>query len=120
MRQRLGRGELEHAVMEALWEAPGPRTPREVLVVVGAERDLAYTTVMTILVRLWKKGMVTREDRGRTFAYRPALSRDEFVSARMHNALIAAADPAAALGHFVQHLDPAERGVLRRMLRRGS
>ena len=63
---KLGRGELEARVMDVLWEHGAAMTPRDVHeVITTSRRQLAYTTVMTILVRLWEKGMLEREPRGR-------------------------------------------------------
>lgn len=63
-------GSLERRVMTQLW-AGGPRSVGEVLAALNAAdaRHLAYTTVMTILVRLHEKGYVTREKEGRHFRY---------------------------------------------------
>jgi predicted transcriptional regulator len=60
-----------------------PATVAEVLERVNARHDppLAYTTVMTVLSRLHEKGHVTRERRGRGYAYTPAFSEDELVDA---------------------------------------
>lgn len=117
---RLPRGELESQVMDVLWEADGPRTPRDVHAVLGAERDLAYTTVMTILVRLWQKGLVVREPQGRSFAYRPVESRDERVANRMRDLLARAGDRTAALTGFIESLPADEVDELRRILDRGG
>ena len=118
MTERLAPGELERRVMETLWRAELPLTPRVVHDAVRQERDLAYTTVMTTLVRLWTKGQLHRERQGRAFAYRPVVTREEFVGTRMHDVLTAAGDPAAALGHFVEQLDAVERRHLKRLLGR--
>jgi len=60
--------------MDALW-ARGTSTVRELL---EADcRDLAYTTVMTTLDRLYKKGLLTRTEEGRAFRYAPRYSREE-------------------------------------------
>lgn len=66
-------GPLERRVMARLW-ASGPQPVGEVLEALnsGESRALAYTTVMTILVRLHKKGYLTREREGRHFRYAPA------------------------------------------------
>ena len=116
MTGRLLTGELERKVMEVLWAAPGPMTPRGVHDVIAQERDLAYTTVMTILVRLWRKGVLVREQSGRAYAYRPLVSKEEHLADRMRDVLAAAGDPAAALGHFVRQLDSRERRHLRKLL----
>lgn len=62
-------GSLEDTVMRHLWTRDEPATTSEVQAAVGD--GLAYTTVMTILVRLWEKGQVERERVGRAYAYRP-------------------------------------------------
>jgi predicted transcriptional regulator len=114
---KLGRGELEARVMDVLWNQDEARTPREVHErVATARRPLAYTTVMTILVRLWEKGMLEREARGRAYAYRPVTGRDEWAAERMHALLEQAADPGAALTHFVRAIDAREVAQLRRAL----
>lgn len=116
--QRLARGELERRVLEVLWTADGALTPREVHTALGAERSLAYTTVMTILVRLWQKGLLEREPLGRSYAYVPIESRDERVASRMRELLAGAGDRSAALAGFVESLPDEEVDDLRRLLRR--
>ena len=114
---RLGRGELEARVMDVLWDRNEAMTPREVHeAITTARRPLAYTTVMTILVRLWEKAMVDREHRGRAYAYRPVSGRDQWTAERMHTVLEQAADPGAALTHFVRAIDAREVAQLRRAL----
>lgn len=116
--RRLARGELEAKVLDTLWEADDAQTPRDVLMAVGSDRGLAYTTVMTILVRLWKKGLLEREPRGRSYAYRPIESRDERVASRMRELLAGAGDRTAALAGFVDSLPAKELDDLRRLLRK--
>jgi BlaI family penicillinase repressor len=70
-RQRLTPLELE--IMQVLWEV-GPSTVSEVQPRLQAE--LAYTTVQTMLNVLLRKGKVAREQAGRAFRYRPAVSRE--------------------------------------------
>jgi predicted transcriptional regulator len=114
---RLGRGELEARVMDVLWDRDDAMTPREVHdAITSPRRPLAYTTVMTILVRLWEKGMLEREPRGRAYAYRAVSGRDEWTAERMHTVLEQAADPGAALTHFVRAIDAREATQLRRAL----
>ncbi|HEX9549399.1 MAG TPA: BlaI/MecI/CopY family transcriptional regulator [Acidimicrobiales bacterium] len=116
-RAKVQMGELEAAVMGVLWELGGWCTPGEVHDVLAAERPLAYTTVMTILVRLWKKGRVRRQRDGRAFAYRPVFSREEEVAARMNEVLAKAGDRPQALSFFLESLAPHDRAQLRRMLK---
>ena len=58
MAERRPMGALEAEVLDVLWRADGPVTPADVRTAMGT--DLAYTTVMTILVRLWEKGLTER------------------------------------------------------------
>ena len=109
-------GSLEQCVLEVLWNDGGWLTPGEVHERLDASRPLGYTTVMTVLVRLWRKGLVEREKTGRAFSYRPTSSREESVAERMEAILAAAADRPAALGRFVERLDDQERAQLRRLL----
>ena len=118
MRQeRLAMGELEAAVMGVLWDRGGWLTPGEVHEILDARRPLAYTTVMTILVRLWHKGRLERQRDGRAFAYRPLQSREEHAAKRMGELLTGVADRPRALSHFLASLPAADRAQLRRMLK---
>lgn len=67
-------GPLEHRLLGALW-GKGSATVREL--VEDGYQDLAYTTVMTTLARLYKKNVLTREVDGRAFRYAPRFSREE-------------------------------------------
>ena len=68
----VSRGALEQQVMVLLWRADEPLTVAEVQELLARDRDLAYTTVMTVLDRLAKKGLARRERRGRAWCYEPA------------------------------------------------
>lgn len=102
--------------MAAVWDRGGWSTPREVLDLLATERDLAYTTVMTVLVHLWKKGMLERRKDGRAFAYHPTQTREEWAAQRMSELLGVAADRVDALVHFVAEMSAADRDQLRRLL----
>ena len=67
-------GPLEQRLLDAVW-ARGTTTVREL--VEGGYDDLAYTTVMTTLDRLFKKGLLTRSEEGRAFRYEARFSREE-------------------------------------------
>ncbi|MPZ51364.1 MAG: BlaI/MecI/CopY family transcriptional regulator [Acidimicrobiia bacterium] len=110
-------GELEARAMEALWDGGGWSTPREVLELLEGERDLAYTTVMTILVRLWQKDLLERRKDGRAYAYHPLQTREEWTAQRMSELLGIATNRAKALVHFVSEMETADRDQLRRLLR---
>lgn len=108
-------GELERAVMEALWSSAGPLTARDVKE--GLEgRDLATTTVLTVLGRLERKGLVSRERAGRAHRYCAVASREDHVAELMRDALDAAPDRGAALARFLGSIPDAERATLRDLL----
>jgi predicted transcriptional regulator len=104
-----GLGDLEREVMTQLWDAAEPLTVRQVHERLSPDRDLAYTTVMTVLDRLAKKGVVDQQRADRAYRYAPAQSREAMTAALMLDALSAAPDGAtrdAALAHFVGRLSP--------------
>ena len=114
MNDRRPTGALEKAVLLQLWALGRPATPADVLT--GLDDDLAYTTVLTILTRLWNKGLVVRTRRGRAFAYEPAVTEAELTASRMHESLAAASDPKAALVTFVGSLSKTQTRALRALL----
>ncbi|WP_370614891.1 BlaI/MecI/CopY family transcriptional regulator [Mumia sp. Pv 4-285] len=112
-------GELEREVMELLWESPEPLTGREVLDLLSPRRDLAYTTVTTILDRLSRKDVVVRERHGRAFTYTPSVGRDELTVTLLHEVLASAGDDrTAALVHFAETASDADARALRDALAR--
>lgn len=100
-------GDLERAVMEHLWESeaasPDGATVRDVLHRFDGEREIAYTTVMTVLDRLAKKQLVTRVRDGRAWRYRPAGTRESLTAQTMRRTLddMDVTDRRAALLHFL-------------------
>jgi predicted transcriptional regulator len=113
---RLGVGELEQQVMGVLWDDGGHLTAAEVNARLAADRELAYTTVMTVLVRLWEKGSITRERRGRAWAYRPVLGREEQTAQRMNALLRGGGDESIALARFLENMTQTERAQLQALL----
>lgn len=107
-------GSLESEVLEVLWKSDDPLTPSEVLD--RLHTDLAYTTVMTVLGRLWQKGLADRTKTGRAFAYSAVVSEADFSADRMRKALNASSDRVATMSHFVDGLDSSQQDELRRML----
>ncbi len=114
MAERRAMGALESTVLACLWRAGSPLTPGEVTSAI--EDPPAYTTVMTILTRLWQKGLVSRETRGRAFAYQPLVTEAELAARRMRATLSATSDRQDALSHFVGALSKREERALRKIL----
>ena len=114
MSERRADGELEAQVLEVLWARGSAATPGDVLDALGG--PLAYTTVMTVLTRLWQKGVVGRSKSGRAFAYEALLTREEFFAERMRRELAAASDHRAVLSRFVDGLSASDTAELRKIL----
>lgn len=106
--------------MDVMWGATGPMTPGQVHDELNKTRKLAYTTTMTILVRLYKKRLLEREPAGRSFVYRPRVSRDQRAAERMSDALTSAGDASLALTHFVDSLPADQVDELRSVLHRAG
>ncbi|WP_123670563.1 BlaI/MecI/CopY family transcriptional regulator [Actinocorallia herbida] len=107
-------GDLEREITAALHAADRALTPREVRSALG--ESLAYTTVLTILVRLEGKGVLERERRGRAFAYRPVADDPGLAVRRMHQLLDERPDREVVLTRFLGSLSDDDEQLLRRML----
>lgn len=109
-------GDLEADIMKIVWKSEEV-TVREVFEVLNLERKLAYTTVMTIMNRLFEKNLLKRESRGNAFVYTPTVSENEFatqvVSEVLDGLLEDFADP--ALSHIVERLSSKDTQKLQRL-----
>ncbi len=108
-----GLGELEAAVMDVLWRTQVPARVREVLEQLAPRRTPAYTTVMTVLDNLHRKGWVVRERDGKAYRYLPVLSREEAAARALRRLLDAAGDPEGVLLHFARTASERELAALR-------
>ena len=108
-----GFGDLEATLMNRLWDADGPRTVRDIHTDLATERQLAYTTVMTVMDKLHRKGWLTREPAGRAYTYTAAVTREQYTADLMSEALAASTDRSATLVAFLDQLDPTEAAQLR-------
>jgi predicted transcriptional regulator len=113
-----GLGELEAVIMDVLWRWDRPATVRDVLEHLRTGRTIAYTTVMTVMDNLHRKGWLQRERDGRAYRYEPVASREQYSAELMREALGDSDDRTATLVHFVAHMDPAESAALRAALAR--
>lgn len=108
-------GSLEAKVMDVSWSHQDNfLSVRDVLA--ELEGGLAYTTVMTVMNRLYEKGVLRRRRSGRAWMYRPSMSREAFAAATMSEVLNAARDRRSALLHFVADLPGEDADALRRLL----
>lgn len=107
-------GPLEWRVLDALWTRGSPATVRDLQPEFG---DIAYTTLMTTLERLYRKQVLTRSRFGRAFLYEPRESRAAFDSGRATQELLAAVErggPSATpvLSCFVDALGNHDEALL--------
>src|SRR6201990_1850375 len=109
-------GELDAGIMGRLWEWGRPALVREVVEDLRGERPLAYTTVMTVMENLHRKGWLRRERDGRAWRYEPTGSRSGYTAALMTDALATSPDRSTALKHFALQMSPHDAGLLREAL----
>lgn len=116
-------GELEQAVMNVLWDG-SPLPTRGVHDLVGRPRGLAYTTILTILQRLHRKGFASRIEAGRGHVYSAALTRDDFAERQGRRLAATLLDLGeTGLAAFLveaRKLDPAAVASLRRRLEKDA
>ena len=106
---------LERAAMEVVWGAPAPLTARDVADAL-ADRGLAYTTWLTVLGRLERKGLLRRDKSAKAHTYASTASRADHVALLMEQALGQADDRQAVLQHFVRSVSADDAAALRRAL----
>lgn len=118
----LGRvlGDIERLVMDILWSR-GEVTGREVLEEIQKERPLAFTTILTVMDRLLKKGLIKRKKMGGVFVYAPSISRDEFVKQVSEEVLqgildISASSAASSFVDILYKTSPEEMDRLSRLI----
>jgi len=116
--------ELESEVMEALW-ASGENSVRSVMDTLNdrADKERAYTTYMTIMARLHKKGLLRRRREGKTDYYSPVYGREEYMALRAKAEVegLVSQYGDVALSNFAEQmakLDPARRRALQRLARK--
>ncbi|MGO4238458.1 BlaI/MecI/CopY family transcriptional regulator [Pseudarthrobacter sp. YAF2] len=120
-------GELERAVMDLLWaghEAATANNLRDQLARASAAqggaghegKELAVTTVLTVLSRLEKKGLVERERGTRPHRYQAVSSRADHTAELMHEVLGSAPDREAVLARFIGSVSEGEAATLRKLL----
>lgn len=114
-------GELETVVMAQLWEMDGDGTVREVFERLRNEREIAYTTVLSTMENLLRKGHLNRKQEGRAYRYLTTLTHAEHTAGLMREALaIGDKDTTAVLTHFVGEMTSEELEGLKTVIRRRS
>lgn len=109
-------GELERSVMSLLWDSGQRFSANEVRD--QLDESLAVTTLLTVLARLEKKGMVVRERTTRPHRYAAAASREEHTVEMLNEVLVSVPDREAVLARFVGGVSESEAAALRKILSR--
>ena len=117
-----GFGQLEATIMNRMWsrDPSAAVTVRDVLVELSAERDIAYTTVMSTMDNLHTKGWLGRERDGRAYRYRATMTREQHSAHLMRAALAGGGRPDLVLRYFVEQMGNDESETIRRARRRVS
>jgi predicted transcriptional regulator len=118
---RRAAGALEAEVLGIVREAGAPLSPGEVRqrVSAGQRGELSYSTVVTIMSRLYEKGLLARQRAGRAFTYTP-VDEASVAASRMSQALGSGSDRDAVLSRFVSGLSGRDARLLRRLLAGGG
>ena len=111
-----GFGELEAVIMHRVWDHGGPVTVRDLFDGLREARPIAYTTVMSTMDNLHRKGWLARERDGKAYRYTAVASREEYSARLMREALAQAGDTEAVLSHFVASMDGGQAEALRAAL----
>jgi predicted transcriptional regulator len=111
-----GFGQLEAQIMDRVWAAHGPVTVRMVFEDIAADRQIAYTTVLTVFDKLHRKGWLTRELVDRAYLYTVVRSRETYSADLMREALSESHDSTGTLVAFLDQLTVAEARHLRAAL----
>jgi predicted transcriptional regulator len=113
-----GLGDLEAVIMDRVWEHGEPVTVRELFDELSAERAIAYTTVMSTMDNLHRKGWLDRVREGKAYRYTATASREEYSARLMREALADGGDAEVVLSHFVAQIGSGESEALRSVLRK--
>lgn len=106
-------GDLEADILELLWKN-SPASVHDIHTILCDKKDLAYTTVMTVMTRLADKGLLSKEKDGKQFIYSPALTRTELSGSFVTSALSNLGNDLSipALAHFVQGISSEDEALL--------
>jgi predicted transcriptional regulator len=113
-----GFGDLEAVIMQLVWDHGAPVTVRELFDELREERAIAYTTVMSTMYNLHRKGWLGRVKEGKAYRYAATASREEYSARLMSEALADGGNAEAVLTHFVAEMDGGDSELLRAVIRR--
>jgi predicted transcriptional regulator len=113
-----GFGDLEAVIMHLVWDHDSPVTVRELFDELRQDRAIAYTTVMSTMDNLHRKGWLARAKEGKAYRYTATASREEYSARLMREALADGGDTEVVLSHFVAQMGGAESEMLHAVVRR--
>ena len=105
-------GDLEAEVMNVLWQCDRPQSVHDLRELM-ADRNPAYTTILTVVTHLHEKGWVERTKQSRAYLYSPVQSRAEATSQALREILDTSTDSSAVLMHFAKTVTDDELDALR-------
>lgn len=111
-------GELEAVVMDILWSRDQPATVRSVHDELTATRQIAYTTAMSTMDNLFRKGWLQRDKVGLAYHYRPTMSREEHSARVMRTVFESGGDGALILNFFLDQIGDTDSPELRDVIER--
>jgi predicted transcriptional regulator len=106
--------------MDYAWSRGGSVTVRQVAASIRSRQPLAYTTVMTVMERLARKGFLDRRKVGRAYSYQPRISRDDYSAVLVRSVLAASKDRRSVLLGFVKSIKPDDLDELERLVRQAQ
>jgi predicted transcriptional regulator len=105
-------GELETAIMEVMWAGDRPYVVREVRERLRYGRPVAYTTVMTVMNILHRKGVLHRDKLGRAWQYWPVEAREDHDARLMAEVLRSGGDENVTMRRFLERVSDDEMDSL--------
>lgn len=115
-----GFGELEAVIMNRLWDRTEATTVRDIFEQFTDSRRIAYTTVMSTMDNLHRKGCLARARVGKAYRYWPTMTREEHSASLMRDALDGGGDAGLVLTFFLDQLDADTSAQVQAALRRLS
>ncbi len=116
--QKRGFGDLEAVVMDRIWTRSAPVTVREIFDELTGAREIAYTTVMSTMDNLHRKGWLERQRVGKAYSYWPQMTREERSANLMRDAFHSGGDTELVLSFFLGQMNDEESARLRVALRK--
>ncbi|HYO05104.1 MAG TPA: BlaI/MecI/CopY family transcriptional regulator [Mycobacterium sp.] len=113
-----GFGELEAVVMDRLWDRGQVCTVRDIFDELASDRTIAYTTVLSTMDNLHRKGWLARERVGKAYHYRPTMTREEHSAKLMRDAFESGGDADLVLTFFLDQMNDDESAQVQAALRR--